>query len=220
MNTIKKPSIILWDVHEVLFTRNIFHWAYIFLSYPKKWRVIKSLDFYIITLCFKYLLHIFHIKRIELSSEELVAYALKKKKFELAEIVIRIGCDYAPIPGIIPLIKKLHTQGYTMHIASNLGMHVYQKFKLMYPELFSYFTIVQIAYWNGPHIIKKPNPIFFEEYLKKNNLDPTDILFIDDKQYNIDAAATINIQGICFKNVAQLITILKQKKFSKFDSIV
>lgn len=211
----KKPSIILWDVHEVLFTRNIFHWAYLFITYPKKWRALISLDFHIISLCFRYLLHVLHIKRAELSSEELIAYALQKKKYELAEIAIRIGCDYAPIPGIIPLIYKLHARGYTMHIASNLGAAVYQTFKTMYPELFSYFTVVQIAYWDGPRIIKKPNPIFFEEYLKKNNLNPADILFIDDKQYNIDAAATVGIQGICFKNVSQLIQLLKQHNLLK-----
>jgi FMN phosphatase YigB (HAD superfamily) len=209
MNTIEKPSIILWDVHEVLFTRNIFHWAYLFLIYPKKWRVLMSLDFHIISLCFRYLLHILHIRRSELSSEELIAYALHKKKYELAEITIRIGCDYAPVPGIMPLIQKLHSRGYTMHIASNLGTAVYETFRTMYPELFTYFTVVQIAYWDGPHIIKKPNPIFFKHYLEKNNLNPTEILFIDDKQYNIDSAATIGIQGICFKNTEQLKQILK-----------
>jgi FMN phosphatase YigB (HAD superfamily) len=211
MNMIKKPSIILWDVHEVLFTRNIFHWGYLFLTYPKKWRVFRSLDMHIISLCFKYLLHVLHIRRAELSSEELIAYALKKKKYELAEIAIRIGCDYAPIPGIIALVQKLHTQGYTMHIASNLGTSVYETFKTMYPELFAYFTVVQIAYWDGPHIIKKPNTVFFEHYLETNNLNPADILFIDDKQYNIDAAATVGIQGICFEDTKQLTQALKKE---------
>jgi HAD superfamily hydrolase (TIGR01509 family) len=206
---IVKPTIILWDVHEVLFTRNIFHWAYLFITYPKKWRVIRSLDMHIIKLCARYLLHILHIKRAELSSEELISYAIQKQKYELAEIAIRIGCDYAPVPGIIPLVQKMHARGYVLHVASNLGNAVYENFKTLYPELFRYFDVVHIAYWDGPRIIKKPNPTFFKAYLDKNNLDPSTILFIDDKQYNIDAAATLGIQGIHFKNVKQLITELK-----------
>lgn len=209
-NTHTKPTIILWDVHEVLFTRNIFHWAYLFLVYPKKWRVIRSLDLHIMKLCMRYMLHVLRIKRAELSSEELISYAMQQKKYELAEIAIRIGCDYAPVPGVFPLIQKMHARGYTLHIASNLGKAVYESFKTIYPELFHYFTVVQIAYWEGPRIIKKPNPAFFQQYLTAHAIDPTTVLFIDDKQYNIDAAATVGIRGIHFKNVKQLIRELKK----------
>lgn len=203
-NSFVKPTIILWDVHEVLFTRNIFHWGYLFLTYPKKWRAIRSLDMHILQLCFRYLLHVLHIKRAELSSDELVQYALNTQKFELAEIAIRIGCDYAPIPGMIPLIKKLHARGYTLHIASNLGHAVYDTFKTMYPELFCYFSVIHIAHWKGEQIIKKPNPAFFREYLNTHNVDPSTVLFIDDKEYNIKSAASVGINGIHFKNLKQL----------------
>jgi FMN phosphatase YigB (HAD superfamily) len=205
-----KPTIILWDVHEVLFTRNIFHWAYLFLTYPKKWRVFRSLDAHTMKLFFRYGLHVLHIKRAELSSDELIAHAIKHKKNELAEIAIRIGCDYAPMRGIIPLIQKMHARGYTLHIASNLGEAVYETFRTMYPELFCYFSVVQIAYWDGPRIIKKPNQDFFKNYLTKHNVDPATVLFIDDKQYNIDAAAAIGIRSILFKNTKQLTKELAQ----------
>ncbi len=199
-----KPTIILWDVHEVLFTRNLFHWAYLFMTYPKKWRVLCSLDMHILRLCCRYLLHILHIKRAELSSEELITYAVKQRKYELAEIAIRIGCDYAPIPGIIALVQKMHAQGYTLHIASNLGLAVYETFRTLYPELFCYFSVIHIAYWDGPRIIKKPNLVFFKSYLETYKIDPLTVLFIDDKRYNIDAAQSLGIRGIHFKTVKQL----------------
>jgi FMN phosphatase YigB (HAD superfamily) len=211
MHNTQKPLILLWDVHEVLFTYNIFHWAYLFLIYPKKWRVIRSLDFYIISLFFRYFLHILRIRRAELTSEELVSYALAQKKYELAEIVIRIGCDYAPIPGIIPLIQKLHARGYALHIASNLGPAVFETFKTLYPELFCYFSVIHITFWDGPRIIKKPNPLFFKNYLEQHTIDPTTVLFIDDKQYNIDAAATVGIEGIQFKNYKDLAHEFKKR---------
>ena len=81
----------------------------------------------------------------------------------------------------------------------------------MYPELFCYFSVVQIAYWDGPQIIKKPNPVFFKNYLEKYEIDPATVLFIDDKQYNIDAATTIGIAGNDFKNPKDLMKILKER---------
>lgn len=204
------PTIILWDVHEVLFTRNIFHWAYLFLCYPKKWRVICSIDLHILSLFFRYGLHVLRIKRAELSSEELINYALKHNKFELAEVSIRIGCDYAPIPGMLQLIQRLHARGYQLHIASNLGHAVYETFRTLYPEFFCYFSTVQIAYWDGPHLIKKPNTLFFKHYITTHNIDPATVLFIDDKQYNIDAASTLGIAGIRYTHFKTLLTDLKK----------
>jgi len=206
----QRPTIILWDVHEVLFTRNIFHWTYLFLIYPKKWRVIRSLDLHILSLFFKYALHVLHVKRAEVSSEELITYALARNKHELAEIAIRIGCDYAPVPGMLQLIQKLHARGYQLHIASNLGTAVFETFKTIYPEFFCYFSVMQITYWDGPQLIKKPNPLFFKEYLATHRIDPETVLFIDDKQYNIDAAATLDIRGIVYTNFKTLVQELKK----------
>jgi HAD superfamily hydrolase (TIGR01509 family) len=210
MNQPKAP-IILWDVHEVLFTRSLTHWAYKIITYPHKWRVIKSLDFHILKLLFLYMLHVTHIKRIELSSQELIDYARKTNKQELLIITTQIACEYTPIANVINIVKQLHALGYTQHIASNLGPTVFATFKLMYPDIFAYFEVIQLVHYQNNQLIKKPDPRFFIDYYSRHNIDPRNVLFIDDKEYNVQAAQQLGMSGITFKNADQLIHALQEK---------
>jgi 2-haloacid dehalogenase len=202
--------IILWDVHEVLFTRNLTHWIYIFLRYPRKWEMIRSLDWHISTLVFRYFLHVTRIKKAELSSQELIDYARKNNKAALVELTVRIACDYTPITATIDIVKKLHALGYTQHIASNLGPTVFESFRVVYPEIFAHFGAIHMVHYHQDLLIKKPNPQFFVNYYTHHSLDPLNIIFIDDKAYNIKAAQSLGITGIIFKNKKQLIAALQQ----------
>jgi len=56
---------------------------------------------------------------------------------------------------------------------------------------------------------KKPHKEIFEFLLKKLNSPPKNVLFIDDRQWNINAAKNIGIKTILFKNNNQLIKEIK-----------
>jgi FMN phosphatase YigB (HAD superfamily) len=207
---VAKPRIILWDVHEVLFTRNLLHWGYLLLQYPRKRELLCSLDWCVVHLIFLYILHVMHIRRTELSSQELIDYARRTHKRALLEITVRIGCDYVPIDGVVTIVRKLYEMGYTQHIASNLGSTVLATFRTIYPDIFSYFSEIQIAYYDHDRLIKKPDVQFFKTYCIRNVIDPHEVLFIDDKDYNIHAACSLGMRGIVFHNVVQLV-----KEFEK-----
>jgi FMN phosphatase YigB (HAD superfamily) len=209
MDDTHKP-IILWDVHEVLFTRNLVHWAQICLQYPHKWQAFISLDWHIIALGFRYFLHITHIKRAELTSQELIDYARSKKKQALVDLVIQVACDYTPIPGTIELVEQLHALGYTQHLASNLGPTVFEKFKQMYPVIFSYFPVIHLVYYDHHMLIKKPNPEFFVSYCTRNSIEPSNVIFIDDKDYNVKSAESIGMHGIVYRNKKDLVNALQK----------
>jgi FMN phosphatase YigB (HAD superfamily) len=204
------PRIILWDVHEVLFTRNLVHWVWTILHYPHKWRVIKSLDWHVIKLVILYIIHITHIKRIEMSSQELIDYARRTGKQELVDLTVRVACDYTPITGVIKIVEQLHALGYKQHIASNIGSTVLATFRIMYPDIFCYFDVIQVVHYEGKQLIKKPDTRFFVNYCLRHSLKTADILFVDDKQYNIAAAEQIGIRGIVFKSAAQLTAALQE----------
>ena len=57
--------------------------------------------------------------------------------------------------------------------------------------------------------LRKPDPNIYLHVLKKVKLLPTEIVFIDDKQQNIDPAIAVGINGILFTNLNQLINDLK-----------
>ena len=195
---------MLWDLHEVVFTRSLFHWIYLFFTYQHKWEVIRSLDWHIISLCFRYFLHVAHIKRAELTSQELIDYARTKKLDRVIELVIRIACDYKPIPEVVAIIRTLHEQGYTQYIGSNIGIDVYNQFKKQYPTVFSYFDGAQIVHYKNGRLIKKPNPQFFIAFLETCYVRAEQVLFIDDKSYNVIAAKQVGMHAIQFKNAEQL----------------
>lgn len=197
-------NIILWDLHEVVFKRNLFHWIYLFLTYPKKWQVIRSLDWYIIFLFLRYILHITYIKRAEFTSQDVVDHARKKKADALVDLILLIATDYQPIPQTVDIIHALHKKGYLQYIGSNIGIDVFERFQKMYPTIFKYFDGKQIVFYENGTLIKKPNPQFFTHFLKNYNYDAASVLFLDDKPYNVQAASAVGLHAILFKNPAQL----------------
>ncbi len=211
MKQSQKPSIILWDLHEVLFRRHFSQWMWQCITDKRLIRVIGSLDMHVISLCFRYLLHVMHIKRCELSSQELIDYAQKNEKFILTEVTTSIGCTYKPISETLAIFNQLAAIGYQLDLGSNIGESVYEQFKEQFPEIFTKFTNHQLVYKNQEQVIKKPSPLFFTCYLEKTGYDPSDILFIDDKIHNIKAAQEVGIRGIHFQSALQLSQILKKE---------
>ena len=52
--------------------------------------------------------------------------------------------------------------------------------------------------------MRKPHPEFFQLLLERYKLVPSETIFIDDNQRNIDAAKLMGINAILFKTPAQL----------------
>jgi FMN phosphatase YigB (HAD superfamily) len=50
----------------------------------------------------------------------------------------------------------------------------------------------------------KPDPLIYEHCLRGLDVAPSEALFIDDRQVNIEAARNMGIHGIQFKSMAQL----------------
>lgn len=211
MPTLHTKKIILWDLHEVLFTRSLWHWFYLFLTYKHKWVVIHSIDWHIFSLFFRYALHVLHIKRAELTSQELIDYARTKKLDKLVDLTVLIGSDYTPIPETVAIIRALHEQGYIQYICSNIGHTVLDHFSKKYPIIFGYFNGTHIVHYNNGTLIKKPNPQFFIDFLHTYSYAPSELIFIDDKKYNIQAAQEYGIESILFRNATELKKDLHKK---------
>ncbi|KAK7466126.1 hypothetical protein VKT23_004851 [Stygiomarasmius scandens] len=56
------------------------------------------------------------------------------------------------------------------------------------------------------HVIgeRKPNSVFYRRVLEELAGDPTKIIFVDDKEENVKAAASFGIRGIVFEDIEQL----------------
>ncbi len=98
-----------------------------------------------------------------------------------------------PINSMVRLAQKLKKSGYQLFALSNWDS---QSFEILYknhPEIFKLFDGILIS---GQEKIGKPSQEFYQALLAKHNLNPSDCIFIDDEQQNIQTAQNLGIQSI------------------------
>jgi putative hydrolase of the HAD superfamily len=66
--------------------------------------------------------------------------------------------------------------------------------------------------WSCELLIAKPDPAIYQHTLEKLGVAPEEAIFIDDLPHNIAAARALGIDGILFKDVAQLRQELSARK--------
>ncbi len=206
MDTKKINTIFLWDLHEVVFQKNLFNWFKHGLQFKQKRALISNFNRKTAKLLTSHMLEKIGISKEPTSAQELIDLAQKENNQALCDFIMKLCCEYTPIPETVSIIKKLQELGYRHHIGSNIAQAVYQTFKNQYTDIFSLFdefTVVQSAK-NNNMVIKKPNTKFFIQHLEKHNLQPKQIIFIDDRKKNVLAAQSLGITGIQFTDPYQL----------------
>lgn len=110
------------------------------------------------------------------------------------------------VPGMVNLVKCLKKQGYQTALLSNVRKSQAQiKRKLGFYDL---FHPVLLSYETG---FRKPDPKAYKLLLKKLNLPPEQVFFIDNKVENVTAAKSLGMDAIQFVSPEQLIEALKQR---------
>lgn len=214
VSTNPKEIIFLWDLHEVVFEKNILNWLKIGWYHDRKLQTIFKLSPKIIKIAFTYLFEKIKLIDTQATSEELIVAAKKAGNQGLIDLTINIGCSYQPIAKTVEIINELKQLGYRHHIGSNIGNTVFQAFKKKFPEIFSTFSQAHIVHYvKSEPVIKKPSAQYFTTYLETNNIQPSQVIFIDDRYPNIKAARSLGITSIHFKNSDQLRNDLQKLGF-------
>lgn len=136
-----------------------------------------------------------------LSHEQCVGRYIKRNKLDLSieefnELLIK---DIAPIQGMLPLVEKLSHQ-YKIALATNEGK-VVAKLKIEGSEILPYLSKILASYRLRE---LKPSIAFFKKSLEIIHAKPEECIFVDDRQENVNAANTIGMKGVLFKDTAQL----------------
>ena len=197
--------IFLWDLHDVVLEKSLWSWFMICMRFKRKKEIIKRLDKKTIKIAFTFLLERLKLTKKQLISEELINAAREADNEALIELTIKACSSYAPIKKTVILIQKLSDLGYTHHLGSNIGKTVFDDCAEKFPTIFSTFKDFTIPFESEESkIIKKPHPDFFYAHIDKHNLQPEQIIFIDDKLTNVHAAQSVGMHAIHFKNAQQL----------------
>lgn len=80
----------------------------------------------------------------------------------------------------------------------------------LHPEIFQFCSR---HIWSYDEVAIKKDPAFFHRLVKKNNLDPEEILFIDDDIDNITAASEVGIHTLWFRNYLHMKYVLRRQGF-------
>lgn len=91
------------------------------------------------------------------------------------------------------------------HIAERVD-----EIKDYHPEIFS---LMKGEFWSFDLGMIKKDPGFFQAVLKKLGVGPNEVVFIDDKATNTEAAAKTSIANITYKNPRQLEEQLREFGF-------
>lgn len=197
-NTIKN---IAFDLHGVVFHVNFKQVCSILWHYKPKWRAIPCV--FKFRLIYKSIWLLFN----DPTDEEYFAL-FNRWCSHLVPLVTDLMNAYTPVPSTIELIKKLKAKGYTIDIISNIGPSRFAALQKKYPEIMNLFSYAQINNGNAQNILKKPNPVFFEQYLKIKHVRAQQVIFIDDNKKNCAQAHKQGFNEILFKDPCQLATRL------------
>lgn len=115
-----------------------------------------------------------------------------------------------PNNGTVQILNRLKSDGYPLYVFSNIGPESLRFLQEKFPSIFNSFAGF-IHSQPEDNWIQKPNTRAYTKLLKQYNLHPEQIIFIDDKQVNINAAHKMGFNTILFVSPEQL-----QKSLNNF----
>ena len=126
--------------------------------------------------------------------------------FEVYESIIRYP---ASIKGQKPSKERIEGRPEFWLISDHIAERK-EEIMALHPEIFDFCTR---HIWSYDEIAIKKDPAFFHRLIKKNDLDPEEIIFIDDDIDNISAASDAGIHTLWFRNYIHMRFSLRRQGF-------
>lgn len=132
--------------------------------------------------------------------------ALPNNWFDQFSITIKESIT--EIPESLAIVRTLQNQGYQTALLSDVTQYQAEIIRKM--GYYDLFNPVLLSYAIGA---KKPNPEAFKILLEKLQVPAAYVLFIDDRNENVEAAKRLGIDSIQFINPHQLNEDLEKRGF-------
>lgn len=108
---------------------------------------------------------------------------------------LRIWTSIEADTAILALVASLRSLGIRCCLATNQQAHrgSYMSETLRYRDIFD------LQFYSYQLGVAKPASEYFRIIVKRLNLDPSDVLFVDDHEPNVTAARSVGINGSLFR---------------------
>ena len=136
-----------------------------------------------------------------ISDEELKAAChqrLPERLWDKADAVYDNWQAHLPIiEGMPQLLTELKAKGAKLYLLSNISIGFTEKYRDV-PELVELFSLFDGLVFSGPLKMGKPEPKIFHHVLNTYGLTPSECVFVDDNEKNVQAAQKVGIHAIRF----------------------
>ena len=103
------------------------------------------------------------------------------------------------IPGMYELIQRLKSKGYGVYGLTNWSAETFCLVRHMY----AIFDLMDGMVVSGEEHLLKPEPEIFHCLFGRYGLEPSECIFTDDNEANVDGARRVGLTAIRFRNAAQ-----------------
>ena len=200
-----KTHIFLWDLHDVILEKSLWSWFKVCMRFKRKKELIRRLDKKTVKIVCTFLFEKLKLTKKQMVSEELINAAHQAHNQALIDLTIQACSSYTPIKKTVDIMQELSELGYEHHLGSNIGKTSFDDCSEKFSSIFKLFTEMTIPFESAEaRIIKKPQLEFLHAHATKIKREPHQIIFIDDKLANVQAAQAAGMHAIHFKNPHQL----------------
>jgi HAD superfamily hydrolase (TIGR01509 family) len=197
-------TVIVFDLHRVLFHHNYRRMWTTFYKSPLKWRFAIAL----LNPCLLWdMVKLLYRRPIPESFFVHLSHNYKNIR-DIMPLLIEIANQQIRNEKTIAIVKELKEQGFELAILSNIGQRIFDALRPKHQDLFSLFNHIIVATAETQYA-SKPNPKIYERLHNELNRNKH-VVLIDDQEKNICGGLSFGIIGIVYKQPKQLCNQLKK----------
>jgi 2-haloacid dehalogenase len=111
------------------------------------------------------------------------------------------------VDGTVDIVRTLHAAGVPMWGLTNWSAELYPHA----PATFAFLELLDGVVVSGVEGVAKPDPRIYEIAVERAGLPASSLVFVDDKQQNVDGALAAGLDGILFTDADRLRAALRQR---------
>lgn len=111
------------------------------------------------------------------------------------------------VPGTGALVRELHAAGVPQVGLTNWSHELYPHA----PERFEVLSLLDDVVVSGTEGVAKPDPRIFQIAVERTGLPAERLVFVDDKELNVEAARTAGLDGVVFTGADELRVALRDR---------
>jgi FMN phosphatase YigB (HAD superfamily) len=197
-------SVIVFDLHRVLFFHDYKRMCLTFFKSPLKWRLMSAM----INPCLiRDMIKLLYRRPIPESFFVHLSHSYASVR-DIMPLLIDIANQQKRNEETIKIVKELKAQGFELAVLSNIGLRIFKALEPKHPDLFSLFDYILVATPETDYI-SKPNPKVYVRLCATLNSNKH-VVLVDDQEKNICGALPFGIIGIIYKKPEQLKKQLKK----------